>query len=279
MLSVLLLYLQGVCRQLYCPAGEFLIGCRCNQPLINLSGMPVLLVLKVTPKNGYVGNISRTKMEGYHNGLRDTLFSTTDHIFSEICATFRGDSPETNYFFSLALVRSKPGWDTKQAMKPFMKYLDTARYMHMRNSNVLHDAEVSLTSKVSVSSDYNKNLKRTDVRVSDLEFKNHKLSLFYSSATAFADLNRLLARKDYQVLSPLLYCTQLQFSEFFLRVGRVIINTNSHNVSLQYYYMVDQNKVRVCASHYIHELANLGTNLSNRLHFLVSACIPVFMYM
>ena len=149
-------------------------------------------------------------------------------------------------------------------MKPFMKYLDTQQYIYLSMPNSAVPYDVTLTSLVSMWIDYDKDLKRQVFRAADLKLKTHKLTPIYSNSTTL-DENRHLARGMYQVLSPLLYCIQVQLSgsEFFLKGGSVNTNTTSPIFTVPYYYMVKPGQVRVCASQYIRKLRNVGTKASN----------------
>ena len=84
-----------------------MIGCSCKQPLVGLAGMPVLLALKVTDKSGEIGNMTKAKMDRYHDALQESLLRTADHIYPEICATFQEEEEDAaNYMYlSLLLMR------------------------------------------------------------------------------------------------------------------------------------------------------------------------------
>ena len=115
---------QQTCRRSYCPAGEFLIGCRCIQPL-QVYGMPVLLTIKVIPISGHVTTPAKKETQMYQSTLNETL-----HTIS----------------LSIVLIRSQPGQDTKKTMKPFLDSLadDKKLEMHFKQMTYL----VKLTSRI-----------------------------------------------------------------------------------------------------------------------------------
>ena len=239
--------------------------------------MQILLTFKVKTKNGINVHMTRSNLNGYHDAIHEAIHETSAHTIAEICATYRKDSDEGN-FVSLALVHSKHGWDTKQAMKPFMKYLDTKHYMRIGPRGETYD--VTLSSRMMVHYGFNADIGENEFTVSDLEFKDQSFAMIYSNTTAFTRLRHLVGVRKYQVLSPLLYCRQIQFEvpEFFLEDGHVIINRTSHNVSVQHYYMMDPNHVRICASDYIHKSVNLSSKPSYPLcmYFVEFICIQFF---
>ena len=157
---------QHFCRRVYCPAGDFMVDCRCIQPFKMVFGMPVLLTIKLIPRAGYLETLTTSQITKYHNTLKEILLTISENIYVEIIGLLECKADAGDFYVSLVLVRSLPGYDTKDIMKPFVDYLDNKRRkIEMVVKQTTHS--VRLTSRIRLweSLDYRLHFRDLDSKV------------------------------------------------------------------------------------------------------------------
>ena len=110
---------------MYCAAGDIQTECRCIQPFRNLTGMPVVLMAKVTSREDGPDNLTNGQLRKLQNGLTEALETTAVNTNAEIATTLRQENVTGLTYLCIVIARSDPGLDTKLAMRPFLRYLDT----------------------------------------------------------------------------------------------------------------------------------------------------------
>ena len=240
-----------------------MVNCHCVQPLKMIFGMPVLLTIKLKPTHGYwVETPTANQITRYHNTLKEILLKISESIRVEFIGLLECVADAGEYFLSLALVRSLPGYDTKETMKPFLDYLDESR----RNITMVVKQttySVRLTSRVRLWAN------RTDnqMHLDDLETPvQSKMTLFesYRYYEAYLQL--------FQVLSPLLYCRQVQLNntEVEEKGGQLTTLRTHRKITLSYYHRTPLSTFQVCADHYIKgNDKSIGTAVGPEMLFLL----------
>ena len=223
-----------------------MVECQCVQPLKKIYGMPVLLTVKVVPQTGDLLSLERIQIPKYHNTLQRILRAITENIFVEFIGVFECKADPKGYFLSLVVVRSFPGHDSKETIKPLLDYLDNKQMTDMKIKRITYS--VKLTSSVRFWNVLNVTLDRKIPHFTDLEATVHNYTVLFSAN----DIHKVYDQK-YQILSPLLYCPQIQLNdtEFEARDERLTTLLTPKNITLPYYNRVSISEVRVCADHYI----------------------------
>lgn len=252
------LYFQDLCRPVFCPAGDFLVGCECVQPMKNMSGLPVLLALKVVPVKVQQSlskvreNVPQT-FQTYNIALKAILENTFDHMKTGIAATFKRETDDVQYYISLTKVLVNSGYDTKCVIKPFLQYLDSERHLVFQSDGTKFS--VKLTSRIALWPEaYPKG------NTTEFIFKIRELGMANTDLTLVHIPNKKYLAEPYQIFSPLLFCVQVQLNEteFLEADGFIIIKNTSPKVSIPYYYRMSASQVRVCAEHYLQRQTNEG---------------------
>ena len=194
--------------------------------------MSVLLNLKVVPESGQVTRMTSVQNRRYNSALIKTLQNVAGETTADVVATYKQETEAEENFLSFAIVRSKPDHDTKQAVKPFLDYLDNSRELEMQIGKMTYS--VRFTSRVRLWIETNKTrIPYTTVeRLEDLDLGVQDPPLVYSKPKF-----RRIYSQIYQVLSPLIYCPQIQLNgdEFIEKDGYLVINTTTPKISLPYY--------------------------------------------
>ena len=158
-----------------------------------------------------------------------------------------------------------PGFDTKESMRPFIEYLDSKR----RNISIVvtqHTFTFHLTSRVRLWAwnDHEKDILLSDLRDLDVPLLSHNV-LFKSNG--FEEV----FDQVYQVLSPLLYCLQVQLNdtEFEEHDGYVTILGTSRDLTLSYYRRTSPSTVQVCVAHYMSKNAVVKISHSTFCVFII----------
>ena len=223
-------------------------GCHCIQLLKNLSGMPVLLKVKITSRSIPSYPLTDAQIRKLHTSLKRTILAITQNTTASIGATFQ----QENDYLCIVSVRSDPGHDTKLTMEPFIKYLDTDDKLEVNVGKLAFS--VTLTSKIALWKERNETTYATIYKAQDME---HPTSKFVQ---VYADNVNIFSWLSHQPLSRLLYCTHLQLydTEYFERSGLIIVNVSVPMFSISDYYKVSPSQVRVCADEYLQ--ASKGKN-------------------
>ena len=213
--------------------------------------MPVLLTIKLIPKAHRLGTFSANQIPKYRNTLKNVLQEISMNISVDLIGLLECKANASEYYLSLVVVRSLPGFDTKEMIKPFLDYLDNKQQniqMVVKQRTYI----VQLTSRIRLwawkESDYT-DLRDIDYRVlRDIDSPG----LIYNVLFESNDFRRAF-EQVYQLLSPLLYCRQVQLNdtEYKEHDGHVTILTFSREITLSYYHRMTPTTVHVCMDHYI----------------------------
>ena len=260
---------QDFCRPLYCPTGELLIACSCVQPIKSISGMPVLLKLKVTVDPGQHFLVPDVLMNKLHAAVKKFLRDTARQIDVKIAATLRPMTNETEYYLCLAIVTTPFGYDTKETLKPFLDYLDSQRFETVTVNKVTFNVRLTQRLHVWIPSA----IGHVIFRGFDLQ-DNYDLEPVYLNEVVMGGRTR---RGVYQIFSPLLYCVQVQLngSECLEQNGILTVNTTLPHFSVWNYHRVTSNEVRVC----INEYSQVHNNAipKPKLHVLFLIIVHIFL--
>ena len=240
---------QKLCRFSYCPAGEFRTGCECFQPFQNFSGLPVLLKMTITTGMDQTDLLTDTQLRKLRTALTKTIESTAEHSTAEIITMFQQENTSNQYYLCEVIVRSDPGHDTKLTMKPLLKYLDTGDKLDVNVGKFVLSA--ALTSKVVFWTEKKKTTNEWKPKAHDMEVPTSKFKQIYDNDAI--EVHSEIRLGVNQVLSRLLYCTQLQLNdtEYFERSGLIIVNVTVPRFSVSDYYKISSTEVRVCADEYL----------------------------
>ena len=239
-----------LCRPLLCPYGELLIGCDCIQPIKNLSGMPVSLNLKIVPKSGNLFSPTDTQKRKFHAALKKVLQRTVNNVKIDIAVTFSQEKGESAYYLCIAVMQTKLGFDTKETLKTFIPFLDNSRYLEFFSLKATFSVYVFSRAFLRYNFDTQTITDHTNAENENLHEDDNKqnLKLIYS--------NTVFEGKTYpiQVLSPLLYCKQVQLDEdeFIQEQDKISINTTSKMIYVWDFFRVPPSQVRVCVDNYLH---------------------------
>ena len=224
-----------------------MVNCRCIQPFKRIYGMAVLLAIKLIPRANRLPTFASSQIQKYRKSLKKILHGISENITVDLIGLLECKANASEYYLSLVIVRSLPGFDTKQAIRPFIEYLDNKR----RNVRIVvaqRTFTFHLTSRVRLWAwnDPEKDILLSDLRDLDVPLLSHNV-LFKSNG--FEEV----FDQVYQVLSPLLYCPQIQLNntEFEEHDGYVIILGTSRDLTLSYYRRTSQTTIQVCVDHYM----------------------------
>ena len=219
--------------------------------------MPVLLKVKITTRMDQTDLLTEAQLRKLHTALKKTIETTSEHSTSEILTTIQQENAKGQSYLCVVIVRSNPGHDTKLTMKPLLDYLDTGDELEVNVGKLIFSA--TLTSKVASWTEYNRTTLAWTTKAQDMEMPSSTFVQIYDN-DAIRSISPV-RRGVYQVLSRLLYCTQLQLNdtEYFERSGLIIVNVTVPTFSISDYYKIppSQVQVRVCADDYLR--ASRGT--------------------
>ena len=208
--------------------------------------MPVVLKLKVVSKQMGSFPTDEEKIKPFHQALRKLLKSTVEQITAKIVAIFKPETDGEQYYLCVVVIRSRKGHDTKETVKPFMEYLDSTRHLEYKSDKIMFAAK--LTNTVLFWSETDTNYRRV-FRAKVLGDHNDTLIPIYSNEEI---QKTLVGKMNYQLLSPLLYCMQVELSqiEYIEKEGLVFVNQSSTVTPTPDYYRVAQGNIRICVDHY-----------------------------
>ena len=244
-----------------------MVECECIQPFKIVYGMPILLTIKLTPRSNNVETIKTNQISNFHNVLKKKLKEISSNISVEFIGMFECKSDSGDYYLSVMIVRSSPGNDTKVVIKPFIEYLDSTR---KQDKIVFKQTtySVRLTSRIRLWTVYN--LTKTIYNMRDLESTLQNRTWLFSTDNILVTwlfstekLQKAYYQK-YQVLSPLLYCRQVQLNDTEFEETEERLTTRSARQMTSYFRYTSPSTVRVCADQYINERAsNFGTKVGH----------------
>ena len=237
------MYFQHICRPTYCPPGEAYIRCQCIKILKALSGMPVLLKIKVVSESDDVNQLTDIQIRKLETLIKRAIISLAKFTSMSIGATFRLN----NDFLVIGGIKCDTGHDTKVTMEPLIKYLDTDEKITISSGK--QTFSVTLSSKIAIWKAWETKY-GTTFKVKDMETPNATYELISIEP---GTMESAIGRGEYQYLSRLLYCKQIQLNstEFFERSGEITANISEPAFSTFDYYQVTSTEVRVCADSYL----------------------------
>ena len=237
--------------------------------------MPLLLKLKVFPEPGKYFPTTENQIRKLHKALQKTIQTTTEQITAEIIATFQQEKAITPYHLYVLIVRTKPGYDTKETIKPFLNYFENRKHFKVISSKTTF--LVILTNTVLFWTEQITGMDGKLVasfRAKEIE-GDHPLTKTYTKQDI---IKTVTGKGHYQVFSPLLYCMQVQLeeNEFSEKDGLITLNISTSSVSLLDYYRVSNSQARVCADQYLQQSTDLGNKLIFAFDPLGLVCMLTF---
>ena len=236
-------------------------GCRCVQLIKPISGMPILLTIKVIPRDGNLTPLDDKQISKVRTSLRKRMRDISENISIDFLTMYGIKTDLQEYFLFLAVVRSFPDNDTKDTMKPFLEYLDKKRFEIAYNRNSYYG---KLTSRVRLWEQNNGT--GWHQKLQDLESKIRVQKEIFSTLGTGAAYGQ-----SFQTFSPLLYCNQIQLNDtdFEVRDDGLIVVANSRKIELPYFRLVPPSLVRICADRYINENKSAGFQISFSIYIRV----------
>ena len=252
---------QHTCRRVHCPASEYMVNCKCKQPFKGVYGMRILLTIKLIPRSGYLTTLKTKQIANFNNALEESLHTITENIFIDLIGLFECHADFGDYYLFFVVVRSHPGYDTKEVIEPFLDYMDNKRKVIEMVDNKQSTYEVRLTSRIRLWNTYNYTSYSLNFR--DLESTVQNYSTIFST-DALLDAYY----QEFQVLSPLLYCMQVQLNEneFEETDGQLTTLRTTRKTTISYYHRTSPSTVRVCEDQYINK--NIGIRVSHSNFYL-----------
>ena len=251
-----------------------MIGCRCVQLIKPISGMPILLTIKLIPRDGHLTAVDDKHIPKVLASLRRRMCIISENITVDFISMYEIKTDLQEYFLSLAVVRSFPGHDTKDTLKPFLEYLDKNRF-EIAYKQISYYGE--LTSRVRLWEEINDD-HFSDNKILDFEAVIRSQKILFQKS----DIARIF-RQKFQAISPLLYCLQIQLkaTEFEKSDDGLIVVTSSRNIKIPYYRQVTPSLIRVCADSFININKNTGYQMSLSLYACVLAlarCVAIILF-
>ena len=238
-----------MCRTKYCPFGDFRAVCECFPALQNYSGMPILIKIKLTSKLDTNVTLSVRQLKQLQTALAQKVESVAKDSSADVMLTYRQENVRVHSYLSILMVHSDPGHDTKTTMAPMMKYLETDEELELSASQVPFSA--AMTTSIALWPEYTHATKQWTFQVQDMKSSQITFKNIYENDKTIIEI----VRGEYQVLSRLIYCTQVQLNnaEYFERSGLIIVNVTSHQFAISDYYKIlpTREQVRVCADEYL----------------------------
>ena len=265
---------QSDCRPLFCPPGEFRGVCQCVKLMTNITGMRMFLRLKVEPQAGQTLPSTEAKRRKMRLALRKILSTTSKGNDVDIFATFTNTNSTRPYHFVIATVTSTPGNDIKEATKPFLDYLDDSNFMDKTKQNKTK-LMARLTNRVEFwyVQDGTNFFKAKEIK-GNLELTQIYLKESLRKPTSFT---WMLKEGIYQILSPVLFCSQVQLggNEFQEKDGMIQVNTTAPTISIYDYIRMDDTRVRVCVEDYVQAPAGVSSGTGQNLQTIALLCLSI----
>ena len=139
--------------------------------------MPVVLMAKMTSRQNGSNSLTSDQLRKVHTALRRALDATAVNTTAEIATTLKQEIVSNLTYLCIVITRSDPGLDTKVAMRPFLRYLDTNEVMKLNVDN--HDLSASLTTKARLWTERGSDLR--GLKACCLDQKPNRLVQVYAS--------------------------------------------------------------------------------------------------
>ena len=264
---------QNECRPLFCPPGEFRGVCQCVKLMTNITGMRMFLRLKVEPQTGQALPSTEAKRRKMRIALRKNLTTTSKGNDVDIYAAFVNTNSTRPYHFVIATVTSTPGNDIKEATKPFLDYLDDSYFMEISFNKTKLMARLTNRVEFWYVQDGTNLFKAKEIK-GNLELTQIYLKESLRKPTSFT---WMLKQGIYQILSPVLFCSQVQLddNEFEEKDGMIQVNTTAPTTPIYDYIRVDDNHVRVCVDDYLQQPTRVSSGTEQNLKTVALLCLSI----
>ena len=252
---------QHTCRRVHCPPSDYMVNCKCTHPFKGVYGMRILLTIKLIPRSGDLTTLKTKQITNFNNALEKILYTITENIFIDFIGLFECHADSGDYYLFFVVVRSHPGYDTKEVIEPFLGYLDNKGKVMEMVDNKRSTYEVRLTSRIRLWNTYNDTSYSLNFR--DLESTVQNYSTLFSTDALLDAYYQV-----FQVLSPLLYCKQIQLNdtEFEETDGQLTTLRTTRKITISYYHHSSPSTVRVCVDQYINK--NIGIRVGHSNFYL-----------
>ena len=238
--------------------------------------MPVVLMAKVTSRQEGSDSLTSGQYRKLHAALKKDLETIAGNTTADIAATFMQENVTSLTYLCMMVAQSHPGVDTKLAMKPFLRYLDTDDVLKLDVGKLGFAAALTTKARLWVEMDGNSGI----FRACCLEQKPDSLVLVFTNKDAINSGN--IGYGIYQPMSRLMYCKQLELdqSEQFIYTDTSIVNVNVTQpmIAISDYYPVSQSRVRICADMYVPKASgkwkkSLGALCASSVELILSAIV------
>ena len=210
------------------------------------------LLMKVTSRQERPSSASLTtgQLRKLHTALKRALEAIAVNTTAEIATTLQQENATSLTYLSMVIAYSDSGMDTKLAMKPFLRYLDTDEVLELGIGKL--DFLATLTTNARLWAEPVKGSNVYNIKACCLDQKPNRLVQVYTNT----DVTKAGGIKMgiYQPMSRLLYCKQLELGpseQFIDDSGIVKINVTEPIFAISDYYPVSQSRVRVCTDMYV----------------------------
>ena len=266
-------FFQNLCRPLYCSSGEIQAGCHCIQPFRQLSGMPVAIMVKVTTHQDVPVSLTSWQLIKLHSALEKALEAIAVHTSAKIASTLQQENATTLTYLCIAIAYSDLGTDTKLAMSPFLKYLDTGEVLRLRVDKL--NLSAVLTTNARLWIEHNQGF----FKACCLDQQTNRLVPVYANMDVVN--SGRIGEGIYQPMSRLLYCKQVELNqtEHCITESSIVnINVTEPMIAVSDYHPVSASRVRVCADMYVGSMGALcGCSVEVMIISLVSMVVTCMM--
>ena len=218
--------------------------------------MPVVLMAKVTSRQEGSDSLTSGQLRKLHTTLKKALETIAVNTTADIAATLKQENMTSLTYLCIIIAHSDPGVDTKLAMKPFLRYLDTDDVLKLAVGKL--DFAAALTTKARLWIDQS-STEFGSVKACCLEQKPNSLVQVFANQDTMNSGS--IMNGIYQSMSRLLYCKQLeldQSEQFITNTGIVNVNVTEPMIAISDYYQVSQSRVRICADMYVPNASGKG---------------------
>ena len=237
-----ILCFQKRCRRWYCSPGDMNTMCTCEPLPILLSGMPVIVKIKIRPATSKPLKSSGAILRKMRKQI-ENLFTTYYASFSAKTITTFKSNQKNPYHIHVLEIKAKPGLDTKVELKEIVEIQDKVPIFEFEMGKTTLQAFVTDHVQIWIDHASRSILAKDILTLETLE-------------QTFIDATFKLFRSPSQIMEAkkILYCRQAQLnSEEFSDVGGVVtLNVNPKAfIGLNYIYAGEYKKVRVCIEDYL----------------------------
>ena len=256
------------------------MDCDCVWPFKILSGLPILVKLFMEPEfcnnlpNDFAnssnfnlwipnsGSDAKTTPAGAgieattkNTRLSKRLARRLHDIFYKIKAQavlvyrqVKKGKTSCRYLYFM-IVRAKQGHDTKDAVFPMIRSLDSATKIYFTVGKTKYFAQ--FTNRVTLSYEISKSIATENIKVKYIDSEENDYVLQYWN-NDLLDVT-IVNLESLAILSPLLFCKQVELgpSEFTVIGDVIYINNTKQTVTPDCYKKISLERVRVCFEQYI----------------------------